>query len=150
MATRNKGKPEEPLIDIMKRRKGSEVVGAFLDWLNWADELKKTSWEIVLEEDAKNQDFFHEMEFEKKCEKRSLIATRLHESRVRRRKAKDTAKILKPVSDYIKEATARSHIKHLKKMAGDMRAAEDFVNSERTYKPRSKEGDEKNESTLPF
>ena len=141
MATRNKGKPDTPLIDIMKSRNGSEVVEAFLDWLKWAEELQKASWEIVLEEDAKNQDFFHEMEFEQKCEKRSLIATRLHESRVRRRKAKDTSKKLKPVSDYIKEATARSHIKHLKKMAGDMKAAEDFVNSEREYKPRSKESD---------
>ena len=141
MATRNKGKPDTPLIDIMKSRNGSEVVEAFMDWLKWAEELQKASWEIVLEEDAKNQDFFHEMEFESKCKKRSLIATRLHDSRVRRRKAKDTAKILKPVSDYIKEATARSHIKHLKKIAGDMRAAEDFVNSEREYKPRSKESD---------
>lgn len=141
MATRNKGKPDTPLIDIMKSRNGSEVVEAFMDWLKWAEELQKASWEIVLEEDAKNQDFFHEMEFEQKCEKRSLIATRLHESRVRRRKAKDTSKKLKPVSDYIKEATARSHIKHLKKMAGDMKAAEDFVNSEREYKPRSKESD---------
>ena len=141
MATRTKGKPDTPLIDIMKSRNGSEVVEAFMDWLKWAEELQKASWEIVLEEDAKNQDFFHEMEFEQKCEKRSLIATRLHESRVRRRKAKDTSKKLKPVSDYIKEATARSHIKHLKKMAGDMKAAEDFVNSEREYKPRSKESD---------
>ena len=137
MATRNKGKPDTPLIDIMKNRTGSEVVEAFLDWLKWAEELQKASWEIVLEEDAKNQDFFHEMEFEQKCEKRSLIATRMHESRVRRRKAKDTSKMLKPVVDYIKEATARSHIKHLKKMAGDMKAAEDFVNGEREYKPRS-------------
>jgi len=141
MATRNKGKPDTPLIDIMKNRNGSEVVEAFLDWLKWAEELQKASWEIVLEEDAKNQDFLHEMEFEQKCEKRSLIATRLHESRVRRRKAKDTSKMLKPVVDYIKEATARSHIKHLKKMAGDMKAAEDFVSGEREYKPRSKESD---------
>ena len=137
MATRNKGKPDTPLIDIMKSRNGSEVVEAFLDWLKWAEELQKASWEIVLEEDAKNQDFLHEMEFEQKCEKRSLIATRLHESRVRRRKAKDTSKMLKPVVDYIKEATARSHIKHLKKMAADLKKEEDFVNGERTYKPRS-------------
>ena len=144
MDIRNKDRPDIPLIEILKSRKGSEVVGAFLDWLKWADELQKSSWEIVIEEDAKNQDFFHEMEFESNCKKRSLIATRLHDSRVRRRKAKDTAKIFKPVSDYIKEATARSHIKHLKKMAGDMKAAEDFVNSEREYKPRSsKEGDAK-------
>jgi leucyl aminopeptidase len=95
----------------------------------------------VIEEDSKNQDFFHELEFESDNKKRAVIATRLHNSRVRRRKAKDTSKKLKPVSDYIKEATARSHIKHLKKMAGDLKAAEDFVNGERMYKPRSKDGE---------
>lgn len=143
MATQNKGKPEVPLIDILKSRKGSEVVEAFLDWLKYADELQKSSWEIVIEEDSKNQDFFHQMEFESNSKKRALIATRLHLSRVRRREAKDISKILKPVTDYIKEATARSHIKHLKKMAGDLKAAEDFVNGERTYRPRSKDGGEK-------
>lgn len=143
MTTRNKGKPDEPLIEILKSRKGSEVVGAFLDWLKYAEELHKASWDIVIKEDAKNQDFFHEMEFETKSKKRALIATRLHNSRVRRRDAKDMSLMLKPVTDYIKEATARSHIKHLKKMAGDLKAAEDFVNGERTYKPRSKD-----ESTL--
>ena len=138
MSTKSKETQKTPLLEILCKHDGSEVVGAFLDWLKWAEELQKTSWDIVLQEDAKNQDFMHEMEFETRCEKRSLIATRLHDSRVRRRKAKDTSKKLKPVVDYIREATARSHIKHLKKMAGDLKAAEDFVNGERTYKPRSK------------
>lgn len=137
MSTKRKGKPV-PLLNIMRNREGSEVVGAFLDWLKEMDELQKSSWQIVIEEDSKNQDFFHELEFESDNKKRAVIATRLHNSRVRRRKAKDTSKKLKPVSDYIKEATARSHIKHLKKMAGDLKAAEDFVNGERMYKPRSK------------
>ena len=142
MTAQNKGKPHTPLIDILKTRDGSEVVGAFLDWLKWADELQKSSWEIVIAEDAKNQDFFHEMEFENDNKKRAVIATRLHKSRVRRREAKDTSKKLKPVSDYVKEATARSHIKHLKKMAGDLKKEEDYIKSERTYKPRAaKEGD---------
>lgn len=141
MTARNKEKPPSPLIDILKSRDGSEVVGAFLDWLKWADELQKSSWEIVIAEDAKNQDFFHEFEFESNNKKRAVIATRLHKSRVRRREAKDTSKKLKPVSDYVKEATARSHIKHLKKMAMDLKKEEDWVRSEREYKPRSKEGD---------
>ena len=142
MATHNKYKPQTPLIEIFRERAASEVVATFLDWLKEMDELQKASWEIVVAEDSKNQDFFHEMEFETDNKKRAVIATRLHNSRVKRRAAKDMSKKLKPISDYIKEATAKSHIKHLKKMAGDLKAAEDFVNSERTYKPRSKEGDE--------
>lgn len=135
MGVSNRGKPK--LRDVFRQYEASEIVGTFLDWLKEMDELQKSSWEIVIEEDAKNQDFFHEMEFETNNKKRSVIATRLHNSRVRRREAKDISKKLKPISDYIKEATARSHIKHLKKMAGDLKAAEDFVNGERTYKPRA-------------
>lgn len=141
MATRNKGKPEEPLIDIMKSRNASEVVGAFMDWLKWADELQKASWQIVVDEDAKNQDFLHEFEFEKDNKKRAVIATRLHNSRVRRREAKDISKELKPVSDFIKEATARNHIKLLKKCYSDLKKEEEYIHSERVYKPRSKESD---------
>lgn len=126
-----------PLIEIMRGRSGSEVVESFLDWLKEMEEIQKSSWEVVLEEDGKNQDFAHEFEFESNNKKRSVIATRYHNSRVRRRKAKDTAKKLKPVTDFARETSARNLIKLLRKMAGDLRAAEDFVNSERVYKPRS-------------
>lgn len=126
-----------PLIEIMRGRAGSEVVEAFIDWLKEMEELQKSSWEIVLAEDDKIQDFLHELEFESNNKKRSVTATRLHNSRVRRRKAKDTAKKLKPVTDFARETSARNLIKLLRKMAGDLKAAEDYVNSERVYKPRS-------------
>lgn len=130
----------KPLIEIMRGRSGSEVVESFLDWLKEMEEIQKSSWEVVLEEDGKNQDFAHEFEFESNNKKRSVIATRYHNSRVRRRKAKDTAKKLKPVTDFARETSARNLIKLLRKMAGDLKAAEDYVNSERVYKPRSKVG----------
>jgi len=127
-----------PLIEIMRDRAGSEVVEAFIEWLKEMEELQKSSWEIVLTEDDKIQDFLHEFEFESNNKKRSIIATRLHNSRVRRRKAKDVSKKLKPVTDFTKEISNRNLAKLLNKMRGDLKAAEDFVNSERVYKPRSK------------
>ena len=130
--------PDAPLIEIMRGREGSEVVSAFIEWIKEMDELQRSSWEIVVAEDEKRQDFLHEFEFEPNNKKRSKIATRLHNSRVRRRKAKDTSMKLKPVSDFAKEISSRNLTKLLKKMAGDLKAAEDFVNSERVYKPRSK------------
>lgn len=129
-----------PLIEIMRGRAGSEVVEAFLDWLKEMEELQKSSWEIVLAEDDKIQDFLHELEFESNNKKRSVTATRLHNSRVKRRKAKDVSKKLKPVTDLTKEISSRNLTRLLRKMAGDLKAAEDFVNSERVYKPRSKGG----------
>ena len=71
-----------PLIEIMRGRAGSEVVEAFIEWLKEMEELQKSSWEIVLTEDDKIQDFLHEFEFESNNKKRSIIATRLHNSRV--------------------------------------------------------------------
>lgn len=139
MASQNKGYADVPLINIMRGRDGSEVVGAFIEWLKEMDELQKSSWDIVVAEDEKRQDFLHEFEFESNNKKRSLIATRLHNSRVRRRKAKDTSMKLKPVSDFMKEISSRNLTKLMKKMYADLKAAEEFVNSDREYKPRSKE-----------
>ena len=129
---------DRPLIEILRSREGSEVVGAFIDWLKEMDEIQKSSWEVVLEEDDKIQDFLHEFEFEPNNKKRAVIGTRLHNSRVRRRKAKDVSKKLKPVSDFMREISTRNLTRLLNKMRGDLKAAEDFVNGKREYKPRAK------------
>ena len=134
--------PDRPLIEIMRERDGSEVVGAFLDWLKEMEELQKSSWDIVLAEDDKIQDFLHEFEFESNNKKRAVIATRLHKSRVIRRNAKDTSKLLKPVTEFMREISNRNLSRLLNKMRGDLKAAEDFVHGEREYKPRSKGTDE--------
>lgn len=130
------------LTAIMKEMNGSDVFRSFLDWLTDMDELQKRSWDIVVAEDERVQDFLHEFEFEPNNKKRTPIGTRLHNSRVKRREAKDRVKLYKPVTDFVREATTRNLIKLMKKTMGELKAAEEFVYSERVYKPRGKEGGE--------
>lgn len=118
----------------------SEVVQTFLDWLGEMQAEQATCWEVVEIEDSKVQDFLHEIEFESNSKKRALIDTRLHTSRVTRRAAKDRAIALKPIKEFIADATNRGFIKRLKKLQSDLKAQEEYLAGERTYKPRAKDG----------
>ena len=128
------------LLCLMRNANASDVVQAFLDWLSETKDKQEKSWQIVIEEDSKVQDFLHEMEFEPSNKKRAVISTRLHDSRVKRRSAKDTSKLLKPVTDFVRDATNRNLIKMMKQLRTDLKSVEDYVFGERTYKPRG--GDE--------
>lgn len=125
--------------NIFQGMKPSQVVKSFLDWLSEMKDEQADAWEIVLKEDAKVQDFLHEIEFEPSSKKRSLIDTRFHNSRVKRRVAKDKAKVLKPIKDFVADATNRNYIKRLKKLQSDLKAEEDYVSGERVYRPRVSE-----------
>lgn len=127
------------LLCLMRNAKASDVVGAFLDWLSEMKDKQEKSWQIVVDEDSKVQDFLHEMEFESNNKRRAVISTRLHDSRVKRRISKDTSKLLKPVTDFVKEATNRNLIKLMKQMRSDLKSAEEFVFSQREYKKRGKD-----------
>ena len=120
----------------------SQVVRYFLDWLKDMEEEQEEAWEIVTTEDDRVQDFLHEIEFEGSSKKRSLIDTRFHNSRVKRREAKDKSKALKPVRDFVADATNRGFIKRLKKLQTDLKAIEDFQASDRIYKPRVRDKEE--------
>lgn len=133
--------PHHELTALMKQAEASDVFRAFLDWLTDMDELRKKSWETVNIEDEKVKDFLHEMEFEPNNKKRAVIATRLHNSRLSRREAKDRVDLYKSVTDFIREATNKNLIKMMKKTMGDLKVAENYVYGEREYKPRVKEGD---------
>ena len=127
------------LLCLMRNAKASDVVGAFLDWLSEMKDKQEKSWQIVVDEDSKVQDFLHEMEFESNNKRRAVISTRLHDSRVKRRVSKDTSKLLKPVTDFVREATNRNLIKLMKQMRSDLKSAEEFVFGQREYKKRAKE-----------
>lgn len=119
--------------------KPSVVIQNFLDWLTETKRRQEEYWKQVEEEDRRVQDFLHEFEFEGSRSRRSPIGTRLHMSRVKRRQAKDRASLYKPVKDFVDDATNRGYIKRLKKLQGDLKAQEAFLESERVYKPRAEE-----------
>lgn len=132
--------PHHELTALMVDMDASEVFKAFMNWLTDMDELQKKSWQTVIDEDAKVQDYLHQIEFEPQNKKRSVICTKFHNSRVKRREAKDTSQRLKPLADFVKEAKVRNLIKLMKTTQEALKKEEDFVNSERVYKPRVQEG----------
>ena len=134
--------PHHELTAYMKQADASDVFRSFLDWLTDMDEVQKKSWETVVREDDRVQDFLHEFEFEQNNKKRAVIGTKLHRSRVSRREAKDRVKLFKPITDFVKEAQVRNLLKLMKKTQGELKYAEDYVYGEREYKPRVKEGAE--------
>ena len=122
--------------------KPSEAVKAFLDWLSEKEEEQKNAQKLYDKEDARVTDFLHEMEFEGNSKARAKIATRLHNSRVERRKAKDIADTLKPIKDFMYSMEAKTLNKKLRKLAADLQIQEDYVASAREYRPRVRDSEE--------
>lgn len=115
--------------------KESEVIQCFLQWMEERKAEQDREWNVVVAEDSKVQDFLHEMEFEEDEQKRAEISKRLHESRVKRRKAKDRATLLKPLMLFASDANNRGYIKRLMKLEADIKFQEDYQESERYYIP---------------
>jgi hypothetical protein len=124
---------------IFEGMKASEVVEVFLEWLSETKEVQENHWKVVVQEDNRVQDFLHAFEFEENSKKRGPLATQFHESRNLRRNAKDRAHELKPIKDYMDDATCKAHIKRLKRLQADLAKEEQFIASERVYKPRAVE-----------
>lgn len=122
-----------PILDGFKP---SEVITAYVDWLTAKKTEQEYCWSIVTKEDDKVQDFLHEMEFCEDPEKRIEIADRLHQSRNERRHAKDQSKALKPIKDYMDDATCKAHVKRINRLIKELQAVEEFLQSDRVYKPR--------------
>lgn len=120
-------------------KKPSDVIQAYLDWLTEMKAEQERNWEIVTREDGgKLTDLIHEMEFKDGDADLLEVAKRFHDSRIERRIAKDRAKSLKPIKDYMDDATCKAHIKRLTRLVKDLQAAEQFYEGDdRIYKPRS-------------
>lgn len=127
-------------------KKPSEIIQDFLDYLeNCRAECKQAQADVA-QEDIKKQDFLHALEFEGSCKKRSKIATQAHLSRKRRREAKDRVLELEKVVAFMNSERNKPLLKALRGLAKEQKAVEDYLSSERTYKPRA--GDGNNESTI--
>ena len=78
----------------------SEILTNFLNYLD----LCKTQYEIAYSEvgaeDNKVQTFLHDMEFAPSKADRNKLATRLHQSRKRRREAKDRTLLYENVYNF--------------------------------------------------
>lgn len=132
------GNSRHTLSAEMRKHKPSVVVGEFLAWLD----DRNTEWEkhdgIFRQEDGpKVEDFLHAIEFEADAKKRAVIATECHRSRKKRRAAKDVVALLRPVREFMTDTSNKYYLKRMRKLYSDLKHQEEYLEGERTYKPRA-------------
>lgn len=76
------------------------------------------------------------MEFASDKAERNRVATRLQNSRRRRQKNKDMVKRNELIVKFFEEKGNRDTLNHMRQLLGRQRKEEEFLSSERVYKPR--------------
>ena len=120
----------------MDKQRPSEIVQAFLDYLEACKNEYEVAYADVGEEDKRVQDFLHAMEFAPTRKERNKIATQLHNSRVARRIAKDKSQELEKIYKFYKDPANVPMLKKLRNLVKEQKRTEEYLESERHYKPR--------------
>ena len=115
----------------------SEVLSEFLATIKSYQEEYEAAKAIVQEEEAKQQDFWHALEFEQNNKQRSKIATTIHKSRVRRREAKDRMQMLEKVVQFARREQTKLLFREIKGLVKEQTAIEERLHSKREWKPRT-------------
>lgn len=120
----------------MNDKEPSVILQEFLDYLTDCKKQYKEAQAVMQKEDSKRQDFVHAIEFENNCKKRSKIATQEHLSRKRRRAAKDKVLKLEKIVKFTESERNKAFINALKGLVKEQKNTEDYLKSDRIYKPR--------------
>lgn len=120
--------------------KTSEEVKRFLDFMHRCETRYGMAKEGQLAEEKRLQDYLHAIEFEPHAEERSKTATKLRQSRIRRRENKDVVEELGPIIEFLEDPNMKRAIDRLGQTLGKIRKAEKY-HENRVYHPRvEKEG----------
>jgi uncharacterized protein with von Willebrand factor type A (vWA) domain len=119
--------------------KPSEIIESFLNYIDQCRTDYQNAVKAVEEADKKELiDLVHDMEFAKDKQERNRVATRLQRSRLDRRKNKDTVDELEDIVKFFDEINHKNTLNKLKQLLGKQRKTEEYLASERVYKPRKK------------
>ena len=121
-----------------KAKTPAEHLSEFLNFVDQCCAEYKTAYETVNEEDRRLQDLLHEMEFASDKAERNKVATKLQNSRRRRRKNKDTVKLNEQIVKFFEEKGSRDTLNRMRQLLGRQRKEEEYLSGERTYTPRVK------------
>lgn len=116
----------------------SEELKRFLDFVQETQAVYKLAKENMQQEDRRLQDLLHKIEFEPTAKERSKICTRLHQSRVARRKYKDLVEETEGLVDFFQDVQNKKVIDKMTQLLGKLRKVEKY-HQERVYYPRVKE-----------
>lgn len=121
-----------------KAKTPAEHLSEFLNFVDQCCAEYKAAYEAVNEEDKRLQDLLHEMEFASDKAERNRVATKLQNSRRRRRKNKDIVKLNEQVVKFFDDKSSRDTLNKLRQLLGRQRKEEEYLFSERIYTPRVK------------
>ena len=119
-------------------RTPAESLEDFLKFVDQCYQEYQMAQEAVSREDKRLQDLLHELEFAKEKGERNRVATKFQRSRRERRKHKDIIKRNELVVKFFEEKSHRETLNKLRQLLGRQRKEEEYLSSERTYKPRVK------------
>ncbi len=116
--------------------KPSEQLEAFLGFIDQCASRYDLAHSNMDQEDKRLQDLLHEIELAPDKAERNRAATRLQHSRKTRRENKDTVKLYEGIVQFFSDTANRKTIDRMRQLLGRQRKEEEYLSSERTYKPR--------------
>lgn len=129
-----------------KESSPAKVLEEFLNAVAASKQEYQYAYDAVNEEDRRLQDLLHEMEFAQNKAERNRSATKLQQSRRRRREYKDMVKKNEKLVKFFEEQKNREILNRMCQLLGQQRKEEEYLASERTYKPRMSQEVEGRES----
>ena len=129
-----------------KESSPAKVLEEFLNAVAASKQEYQYAYDAVNEEDRRLQDLLHEMEFAPNKAERNRSATKLQQSRRRRREYKDMVKKNEKLAKFFEEPKNWETLNRMRQLLGQQRKEEEYLASERTYKPRMSQEVEGRES----
>ncbi len=114
----------------------SEVIAGFLNYVDQVKAEYQAAHTAVGIEDKRLQDLLHALEFAENENEKRRAGTKLLQSRKERRKQKDEVKRLRLMVEFWNEPANKKTLNGLRQLLGRQRKEEEYLHSERIYKPR--------------
>lgn len=116
--------------------KPSEQLAAFLDFIDQCASRYNAAHSNMDQEDKRLQDLLHEIELAPDRKAQDRASTKLRRSRKTRRENKDMVKLYGEIVQFFGDAGNRKVLDKMRQLLGRQRKEEEYLYSERTYKPR--------------
>lgn len=114
----------------------SQILKAFLDFIDNAQSEYTFNLEAMKNEERITQDYLHRLELDDlNCRERSKIATQLVRNRQARRNYKDAVEELEPIVEFFADPKNRSMINSMSQLLGQVRKVESY-HKRRFYTPK--------------
>lgn len=110
----------------------SEIITEFLNEIDRSKDEYFVAAQKVQEENKRQQDLLHDIEFTTNSRERNKLCTKLHKSRKERRYWKDIEEETKIISDFAEDPGVKTTLNRMKQMLGQLRKMEGY-HTDRTY-----------------